>query len=309
MPIVSVIMPMKDTEEYVSDAISSVLAQSFKSFELIIIDDGSTDYSRKITETFVDERIKVVTGPGKGKALAFNQALKLSKGKYLCICDSDDLFPEDRLVWQVVFLEQNNDIDAICGTYSTMNPKGKVLSQFDCGSEKEEISKELLTGKTRTSLCTFLISRNVIIEMDGFRSFFETSQDIDFQLRLGENYSVWYEPINSYFYRLHDSSITHSQALNKRKFFGSTARTFLKQRIAHGLDDLQKGNPPTPPDFEIRASSSRDHISGILTSEAWRLHREGHKMKAINKGMRVCTNKPFSLTSWRNLAALIIKSV
>lgn len=188
-----------------------------------------------------------------------------------------------------------------------MEPNGTIVSKFNCGDTYESISNELLTGKTRTSFCTYLTKRKVLIEAKGCRDFFVTSQDIDLQLRLGESIDVWYVPKNTYFYRLHDNSITHTQASNKRVFFEETARLFQQQRLSNGMDDLQRGTPPNVPNFEGLPSKSAKQITGMLTSEAWRLHREGQKIKAITKGGKVCIKKPFSLTSWRNLAALIIK--
>ncbi|MEY8213088.1 MAG: glycosyltransferase family A protein [Colwellia sp.] len=305
---VSVIMPMKNAEPYVYDAINSVLKQSFKNFELIVVDDGSTDTSREIAESFLDVRVKVIAGPKTGAAGAFNIALNIAKGKYIANCDADDLYPEDRLAWQVSYLEVNKACDAVCGTYSTMDSNGVVISQFNCGKEPDNISHELVTGKTRTSFCTFLTRREVLLGVEGCRGFFVTSQDIDLQLRIGECHNVCYEPRNSYFYRLHDSSITHTQAKNRRVFFEETARLFLQQRLENGADDLQRGEPPNIPAFEGLPSSSQEQIRGMLTSEAWRLHSAGHKMKAINKGWSVCLKAPFGLISWRNLLALIVKS-
>lgn len=305
--VVSVIMPMKNAEPYVYAAIDSILKQDFKSFELIVVDDGSTDVSRKTAESFLDKRVKVINGSKTGAAGAFNAALTITKGKYIANCDADDLYPKDRLSWQVACLEQNKDYDAVCGTYSTMEPNGTVISKFNCGAERQDISNELLTGKTRTSFCTFLTKREVLIDAEGCREFFVTSQDIDLQLRMGGRYHIRYEPRNTYYYRLHDSSITHTQASNKRVFFEETARLFQRQRLANGVDDLQRGVPPNIPSFEDLPSKSVKQISGMLTSEAWRLHHEGQKIKAISKGGKVCIKKPFSLTSWLNLAALIVK--
>lgn len=306
---VSVIMPMKNAEPYVYDAISSVLEQDFQGFELIVVDDGSTDSSRKIAESFLDSRVKVITGPKIGAADAFNAALNIAKGEYIANCDADDLYPEDRLSWQVKYLEQNKECDAVCGTYSTMDSKSIVISQFNCGEEPQNISNELITGKTRTSFCTFLTRREVLIGVEGCRGFFVTSQDIDLQLRIGERHNIWYEPRNTYFYRLHDTSITHTQAKNKRVFFEETARLFLQQRLALGADDLQRGKTSDIPTFEDLPSTSDEQISGMLTSEAWRLHREGEKIKAIGTGWKVFLKKPFNFSSWRNLVALIVKAV
>ena len=306
-PVVTVIMPMKNAEAYVYDAISSILKQDFQCFELIVVDDGSTDASREIAESFPDNRVKVIAGPKTGAANAFNAALNIAAGKYIANCDADDLYPEDRLTWQVKYLEENIEFDAVCGMYTTMDSNAVIISQFNCGEMQESITNELLTGKTRTSFCTFLVRHEALLAVEGYRSFFVSSYDIDLQLRIAEHYNIRYEPKNTYYYRLHDSSITHTPASNKRVFFEETARLFLQQRLANGMDDLQRGVPPRIPSFESLPSKSIEQISGMLTSESWRLHREGQKLKAICKGCKVCLKKPCSLASWRNLAALIVK--
>ena len=255
---VSVILPCYNGSRWIGSAIESVLGQTYPNFELIVVDDGSTDGSRKIAESFKDDRVKVITGPKTGAADAFNAALNLAAGKYIANCDADDLYPKDRLSWQVKYLEEHQGCDAVCGTYSTMEPNGTVISKLNCGQATESISNELLTGKTRTSFCTYLTKREVLTEAEGCRVFFVTSQDIDLQLRLGESRDIRYVPKNTYFYRLHDSSITHTQASNKRVFFEETAMLFQRQRLSNGMDDLQRGTPPNIPNFEacpVRALS------------------------------------------------------
>jgi len=305
--VVSIVMPMKNGEDYVYAAIDSILNQDFTDFELIVVDDDSTDSSVVIVKSFVDKRISLISGKGKGAADAFNLALSVAKGKYIANCDADDLFPANRLSWQVDFLDENSEYAAVCGTYSTMNANGKVLSQFDCGQNAEGLSDELLDGRVRTSFCTFLTRYDVLTELGGYRNYFISSYDIDLQLRMSADFQVFYQPVNSYFYRLHDTSITHTQASNKRQFFDDTARLFQQQRLKKGVDELQAGEAPAVPAFEDSASHSKEQIAGILMSEAWRLHRSGNKLKAIQAGARLTVYKPFSLNTWKSLVALILK--
>ena len=307
LPTVSIIMPMRNAENYVFDAINSILKQQFEDFELLVVDDGSTDSSRKIVEGFPDLRVRIIDGPKTGGADAFNRGLTMAKGTYVCNCDADDLYTEDRLLWQVAFLDKYTEFGAVCSTYSTMQNDGQVLAEFDCGQKAEEITQELSLGQTRTSFCTFLTRIEILKELDGYRSYFVSSYDIDLQLRMAEDHKIWYEPINSYYYRLHDSSMTHTQSSNKRVFFEETARAFLQQRREHGKDDLQLNKPPEVPVFEMAADTSLRQVSGILISEAWRLHRLGEKKQAIGKGISACRVVPTSFVNWRNLLALIIK--
>lgn len=299
---------MKNAESYVHDALKSLLAQTFKEFEIIVVDDGSTDASREIVEGFTDKRIKIISGKGTGIADAFNLALKITEGKYICNCDADDLFPPDRLSWQVEWLEKNQDYSAVCGTYSPMAVNGDVLGQYHCGEKSENISVELLSGITRTHWCTFLTRQRVLLELEGCRRYFVTAQDIDFQLRLvNNNNNVWYEPINTYFYRLHNNSITHEQGTNTRIFYENIAREFSRQRIEEGVDLLQKGMAPVPPKDDKNPLNSSDQIVNYLIAESWRLHYRKNKFSAFVLSMKACIGQPLSWSAWKNMIMVLVK--
>src|SRR5690554_1848303 len=105
-PEVSVVMPVYNRQEYVSDAISSILNQSFADFEFIIVDDGSTDNSYNLISTFKDSRIKPIKlKENKGNYFARNLGMKRAVGKYICIIDSDDISLPDRIQIQHDFME------------------------------------------------------------------------------------------------------------------------------------------------------------------------------------------------------------
>lgn len=308
-PLVSVIMLMKNAENFVVEAIESVLNQTFNNIELIVVDDRSDDNSRRLVEEVSDSRIKLLTGEGQGVAIAFNKALEAANGDYICRCDADDLFPEIRLATQVSWLQLHPEFGAVCGRYESMDQKGNHVSTFLCGSDQEDdITSELLESKTRTSLCTFLVKRSAMIELEGCRSFFVTSSDIDLQLRLATKIKIAFIPETVYFYRIHDSSITHTQAANQRIFFEETARLFQQQRLETGVDDLERGRPPVIPQKNTQESNAKTQISNLFISEAWRLHRQGEKFKAIKKGISACLTIPYSYSNWRNVFFLMIKN-
>ena len=93
MPLVTVIMPIYNTEVYLTDSIASILNQTLKSLELICVDDGSTDQSRKVCNEFAanDERITVIAQPNRGQGCARNRALKSARGRFVYFMDSDDI--------------------------------------------------------------------------------------------------------------------------------------------------------------------------------------------------------------------------
>ncbi len=117
-PIVSVILPVFKMEEFVGKAIESILSQTFRDFELIIISEyGNTQASEKVIDSFSDERIRVVKNKERlGLENSLNLAIELSGGEYVAIMNADDVSFPERLEKQVDFLEKNPDVGVLGST-------------------------------------------------------------------------------------------------------------------------------------------------------------------------------------------------
>jgi glycosyltransferase involved in cell wall biosynthesis len=114
--LVSVIMPVYKAGPYLKGAIESILNQSFKDFELIVVNDGSTDEDTGVINSFNDKRIRhIEIRPNKGLINALNQGLDMASGKYIARMDADDISHTDRLMHQLTFMERN-EVVALCGT-------------------------------------------------------------------------------------------------------------------------------------------------------------------------------------------------
>ncbi|MCG8525500.1 MAG: glycosyltransferase [Opitutales bacterium] len=115
-PLVSVIMPVYNGRKYLSEAVSSILSQSLPHFELIVVDDGSSDDSSSIVEGFRDERIRLIrNSENRGVAFSLNRAIETSRGEFIARMDSDDVAYTHRLERQVEFLKKHHDV-GICGS-------------------------------------------------------------------------------------------------------------------------------------------------------------------------------------------------
>jgi hypothetical protein len=157
-------------------------------------------------------------------------------------------------------------------------------------------------------LCTFALRRKVFDKIGLHREYFETSSDIDFQLRLGEACRVGFVPDNIYFYRVHDSSTTHTQGNRLRVFLEDTAREFQRQRQASGVDALQSGTPPTPPEFHGDApNAAGSQIQGILLGRAWRHLADGQRRLAASTALRAVAADPRSAGTWRSAMVLFVR--
>lgn len=117
-PLISVILPVFNAERFLRQAVDSVLNQNFKNFELIIINDGSSDASEDIIRSYLDDRIVIINNEvNLGLIKSLNKGVEIAKGKYIARMDADDVCMPMRLKKQYDFLERNNSVD-ICGTWA-----------------------------------------------------------------------------------------------------------------------------------------------------------------------------------------------
>lgn len=106
--LVSVIMPAYNSEKYVVDSIHSVLVQTYEIWELIVVDDGSTDDTKVVVQQFSDDRIVYVYQQNAGVAVARNNGISRARGRYIAFLDSDDLWLPNKLSKQLAFMRENN---------------------------------------------------------------------------------------------------------------------------------------------------------------------------------------------------------
>lgn len=310
MPQVSILMPMKNVESYIQEAIRSVLAVQTISIEIIIVNDASTDKSNQIVNEIKDDRISLLQGYGRGHPEAINKALYAAKGEFIVNIDSDDICPPNRIEKQINWLSRHREFGAVCGSYTAINSKGRIIRNYECGDIEEEITEEIKTGKLRTTLCSYMIRTDIFKSVKGARPFFVCCCDLDIQYRLSEICRIWYLPEQFYLYRLHDKSITHSINNSVREFYYEKARSFQKQRQIHGKDDLERGLVPDHTyESKSKTIKSIDHEIDLLIGAAWRLHGQRKKSEAIGTFIRALNMRPLSLNLWRSFMAILLKPV
>jgi glycosyltransferase involved in cell wall biosynthesis len=307
-PEASIIVPMRNAGPFVREALLSILAQADISLEIIVVDDGSEDNSAQQVRAIGDDRIRLIPGPHRGVAAAFNAALEQASGEFLGRCDADDLYVPGRLAWQTAWLRNHLEFGGVCGGFSTITSKGAWICDLDTGHVGAEITSELHETETRTSFCTWLVRTEVCRRVGGCREYFRLAEDIDLQLRISESARIWYQPIRTYLYRLHDASATHSANAARREFYDDTARLFAQQRRERGTDDLQRGAPPQPPVGGIsRPMGSREHTQELLMGMAWNQFSAGSRRRALVTGLRGCLARPLCFGAWRSLGALALR--
>lgn len=129
-PMISVILPVYNSEKYIEKTIRSVLNQTYEDFELLIIDDIPTDNTMSIVDSIHDDRIRIIcNGENKGIAYSRNRGIECCKGKYIALMDYDDIALENRFEKQVAFLEDNPDVDVVGGRIRQIDEDDNFISE------------------------------------------------------------------------------------------------------------------------------------------------------------------------------------
>lgn len=305
--LVSVVMPAKNAADFIELSIDSILNQTYDNFELIVVDDQSDDDTRKILDSYQDHRLVVVEGKGQGISAAFNTGLEKAKGEYFCRCDADDLFPADRLEIQVDWLNNNPDSVAICGSFTSIDPKGRHIIQYHKETPSGFINNEFLAAEVITHFGTFMSRTKVLRDINGCRFFFVTAEDIDLQLRLSEKGNIYFMSHNFYHYRLHDLSITHTQSVAHKKFYEELAKQCHLQRLAGEKDVVELGKAINLSYDDENFENSNEHMFNLLEGESWYWHMKKDKRKAIQSTLRLFSIAPFRPRTWKNFILIVLK--
>jgi len=176
LPLVSVIIPVFNCSRYLAAAVESVLRQSFRSFEVIVVDDGSTDGSGQSARAFGD-KVRYYQQPHSGVSAARNYGIGLSDGGYIAFLDADDLWPADKLSLQMSYLLEHEETG-----YVTAKVRHFLEPGFPLPSGFRE---QLLTSDSDGPLLGTLVARKSLFEaVGGFDTRLAVSEDVDWFSRV-----------------------------------------------------------------------------------------------------------------------------
>lgn len=182
-PVISVIMSVYNGSQFVSDAIYSILNQTFGAFEFIIIDDGSTDDTADLVKQIPDPRIQLIEQENQGLTLSLNQAIRLSRGQYIARMDADDFAQPDRFARQVDFLNDHPDVVLLGTAFEQIYTDTGRLVIIKPATDDLEIRKQLLDGN---SFChaSVMMRATTLREVNGYDESFRYLQDYELWSRL-----------------------------------------------------------------------------------------------------------------------------
>jgi glycosyltransferase involved in cell wall biosynthesis len=203
-PLVTVYITNHNYGKYIKQAIDSVLSQKFRHFEIIIIDDGSTDDSKNTIETYRnDPKVTIVYQENKGLNVTCNIALKLSRGKYIMRLDADDCLDENALLVMTDMLEREEELEMVFPDYYLVDEKGDIISQ----QRRHDFREVKLLDQPAHGACT-MIRRKTLIEVGGYGEDFGCQDGYELWLKFIKTHKVSNVSLPLFHYRQHDKNLT-----------------------------------------------------------------------------------------------------
>lgn len=294
MPKVTVIMPVFNAEPYLAQAVNSILAQDFGDFEILVLDDGSTDASLAIARRLADgdRRVVIVRGDHQGVVHWRNQGVAMAKGELIAMMDSDDIALPERLGRQVAFLAQHPDCDAVGAQALRIDPGGRPINIWRVPERHEDIDREHIAGRAGAIINpTVMMRKAAVIESGGYRDGILSAEDYDLFLRLAEMGKLANLPDVLLRYRLHAKSMTCSDT----EFQVRMARRALEEAWTRRR---MPGALPAPV-HEFRTPSEDEQ----MWSWARNAFTAGHFPTARHLGLTLVRRRPSEFRRWALLGA------
>ena len=306
--LVSVMMPAYNADLYISKAIESILNQSYSQLELLIIDDGSTDNTRRVINSFAseDKRIRTFHNPlNRGNINTINNLFQAARGTYITIQDADDWSHPNRIMNQVDAMKYNGLM--VCGTQSfNCTEKGDVYSQTSYPTDHHSVLNAIPESFPITC-ATVMIHRRVYQKVGGYEMYFNRLGAADLYWFAKVIDSFEFENVDTplYYYRRTKKSFSRSIKSEKQLVLNDVVSHLVTQRRGRGVDAIDRGDYTEVERKFNDFLSSRRHISEKHREQAAHaIDQEnlGLAFYHITKSLRKELSNP---TSYRTLFYLL----
>jgi glycosyltransferase involved in cell wall biosynthesis len=231
----AVLLPAQNAEGVLAEAVESVLQQTYRDFELILIDDGSTDGTRTIMESFArrDGRVRVMAHPHLGMGASLNRAIAAIESTWVARMDADDVMMPTRLERQLAFLDAHPDVAVASCLLYYINAGGRVLAR----STSDLLTVQDFDSYVRSNRLIAvphpgaIMNREVVLAVGGYRPRFWPADDLDLWNRIAEaGHRILVQPEYLLKYRIHGASVCVSQPVKTDRQIRWVERCMLARR-------------------------------------------------------------------------------
>jgi Glycosyl transferase family 2 len=301
-PLVSVVMVACNVDRFLTEAIESILGQTFRDFEFIIVDYGSTDKSKAIISGHAahDSRIRFHCIPPCGLAEARNAGCFLAQGRYIAVMDADDLALPERLALQVAFMEEHPQVGLLGGAVKWVDTLGRSLRVDSVPTEDDDIRTELQVR------CPFwqpsvLVRTQAFRLAGGYRSAFAPAEDYDLWLRIVDRFQCANLPDVVLHYRIHPYQVSmRKRAEQTRGVLGAqVSAASRKSGLPDPLDQVKEISPDVLAALGVPHSRQRNVF--ISDYQLWIRHMcmAGEYPTALNAAVEILRTDLRDIARWQ----------
>jgi glycosyltransferase involved in cell wall biosynthesis len=283
--LVSVAMPAYNAAATIAAAIDSVLAQSFPDFELIVVDDGSTDATAGIVRAYADPRVHLLQQPTKGDSAARNRAIAEARGELLAFLDADDLWQPDKLALQVAQLRARPEVGLSYTAQTIIDGQGRAIDSYGVKPAYRGRCLDALLRSNGLGLSTVLARTALVRALGGFDETLAHCEDWDLWIRIAERAELDYvdQPLTRY--RFHPGNATR----NLDRLRAAQLRVLARNRERFGA----------------RADSAMAHFL-TYSGYARRYMLAGQAGKGLADTWRALRARPLTPSAWFVAAKLLL---
>jgi glycosyltransferase involved in cell wall biosynthesis len=230
MPTVSVIIPAYNRADYIQETVNSVLSQTYTDYEIIVINDGSTDQTEEALRPFIENgSIRYIWQENQGEAASRNHAMRLAQGRYYAFLDSDDLFLPAKLEKQVAFLDAHPEVGLVHSSFIKFSEDGPDLGFRDMSPLTGNIYPKILMDWSRLIVpSTVMVRASVIADVGDFDLNVGWGPDQEMWRRISRKYPIGVIPEALSKYRVHPGNISANKV---------PAAGFLAQNLQKAFDE------------------------------------------------------------------------
>ena len=296
MPAVSVILAAYNAEKYLPEAVDSILGQTFRDFELLLIDDGSRDGTATIVADYGrrDSRVVPISRPNKGLTPTLNEGIARATAPLLARMDADDAAEPTRFEKQVAYFNEHPECVCLGSRVTLIDPLGSPIKTTDHATDHATIDGGLIQGIGWSIVHPAAMMRaDAVRQVGGYREQFKTSQDLDLFLRLGEIGRLANLPEPLLRYRQHFESVANTKADEQWR---------VKSVIVGDAYDRRGLTKPAQWPFERRVPKAFDQQ---LRDWTWAALRAGRKDVARQHAKELVKVKPFAPATWKTVLCAV----
>jgi glycosyltransferase involved in cell wall biosynthesis len=236
-PRISVVLAVYNGERGLEESLASILAQTIPDFEVIVVDDGSTDGTADIVTAMarVDPRIAIMRRQHRGLAESLNAGIAQARGAYIARQDADDVSLPDRFSRQAAYLDEHPSVAAVGTSADVIDRRGAVVGGLNAACGPQAVRRGLLTLRNTPVHGSMMLRKSAVDASGGYRPAFRAGQDYDLWLRLSERCDIDNLPGVLYRWRLdRDNVYTTRRAVQLR--YAAIALAFARERAAFRED-------------------------------------------------------------------------